>query len=71
MADTTDGFFTVSQVHRDDLRQFLSAAQVARLTDDDLAWIVARMHEYFMASGDYWNRLEQFAREALRAKRAR
>lgn len=61
------GFFTVSQVHRDDLRgQGFDADNVS---DEAMQRIADRMGEGFTESGAYWDALDAACKDVPRIKK--
>lgn len=60
--------FVVTRLAREDLAERLSAEDIAKLSDEDMRWIAAKMGESYCGSGAFWDDAEVFAQLVLTQK---
>ena len=64
-----DEYFTITQLHRNDLTQFFSASEIALFDDGDMADIASKMADAYL-DNVYWIDLHIIATNVLASKKA-
>ena len=62
---TSDGYFIVTAIHRNDVIDMIGEENTAKLTDADMCRIAKDMQEGYIGSGNYWDQLMSCARDIL------
>ncbi len=60
-----NGYFLITSIHREDLNEYFTADEIAKLTDGDMKWIASKMSDAYLESGQFWHDLKYFTRRIL------
>ena len=58
------GYFEVTSIHRDDLKEHFTPEEIAKLTDEDMSSIASDMAEAY-CDGQFWDDLKNYTRRIL------